>query len=72
MTPVNSPTPVPHEYAGLHVSGEATYTDDIPEHAGTLFCSLGLSQKAHAKIASMDLGAVRAGLVKHSAEDMRT
>ena len=52
--------PVPHESAGLHVSGEAAYTDDIPELAGTLFCALGLSQKAHAKITSMDLDAVRA------------
>ena len=51
---------VPHESAGLHVTGEATYTDDIPEIAGTLFCALGLSQKAHAKIKSMDLDAVRA------------
>ncbi len=51
---------VPHESAELHVSGEAVYTDDIPELAGTLHCALGLSQKAHARIEAMDLDAVRA------------
>lgn len=50
----------PHESAHLHVSGEATYIDDIPEAAGTLHCALGLSQQAHAKIISMDLQAVLA------------
>ncbi|MEO6984071.1 MAG: xanthine dehydrogenase molybdopterin binding subunit [Paralcaligenes sp.] len=49
----------PHESAGLHVSGEATYTDDIPELHGTLHCALGLSQKAHARIGALDLDAVR-------------
>ena len=60
MTQAIPQKPVPHESAELHVSGEATYTDDIPELAGTLFCALGLSQKAHAKITSIDLDAVRA------------
>ncbi len=50
--------PHPHESAHLHVSGEATYTDDIPELAGTLYCALGLSQRAHALIKSMDLSPV--------------
>ncbi|MGH1483502.1 MAG: xanthine dehydrogenase molybdopterin binding subunit [Geminicoccales bacterium] len=58
MTDIVSRKTVPHESAELHVSGEATYTDDIPELAGTLFCALGLSQKAHAKIRSMNLDAV--------------
>lgn len=49
----------PHESADLHVSGEATYTDDIPELQGTLHCALGMSQKAHARILSMDLEPVR-------------
>ena len=40
---------LPHESAALHVSGEAIYTDDIPELRGTLHCALGLSQKAHAR-----------------------
>ncbi len=60
MTEAITQKAVPHESAELHVSGEATYTDDIPELAGTLFCALGLSQKAHATIRSMDLDAVRA------------
>jgi xanthine dehydrogenase large subunit len=50
----------PHESAHLHVSGRATYTDDIPTLAGTLHAALGLSSKAHAKIVSMSLDKVRA------------
>ncbi|WP_259295063.1 xanthine dehydrogenase molybdopterin binding subunit [Paraburkholderia sp. DHOC27] len=50
----------PHESAHLHVSGRATYTDDIPVLAGTLHAALGLSTKAHAKIVSMSLDKVRA------------
>ncbi|VVE40336.1 aldehyde oxidase [Pandoraea horticolens] len=49
----------PHESAELHVAGEATYTDDIPELQGTLHCALGASPKAHARILSLDLDAVR-------------
>jgi xanthine dehydrogenase large subunit len=48
-----------HESAALHVLGEATYTDDVPEARGTLHAALGISQKAHAQILSMDLAAVR-------------
>ncbi|MEO8135741.1 MAG: xanthine dehydrogenase molybdopterin binding subunit [Betaproteobacteria bacterium] len=51
--------PAPHESAHLHVAGGATYTDDIPELAGTLHAALGLSRKAHARIRAMDLSAVR-------------
>ncbi|MDR5855275.1 xanthine dehydrogenase molybdopterin binding subunit [Caballeronia sp. LZ062] len=50
----------PHESAHLHVSGRASYTDDIPPVAGTLHAALGLSPKAHAKIVSMNFDAVRA------------
>ncbi|MES2323094.1 MAG: xanthine dehydrogenase molybdopterin binding subunit [Pseudomonadota bacterium] len=50
----------PHESAELHVLGQATYTDDIPEVQGTLHAALGLSSKAHAKIIAVDLDAVRA------------
>ncbi|MBV5325987.1 MAG: hypothetical protein J0626_12405, partial [Rhodospirillaceae bacterium] len=39
-----------HESAALHVLGQATYTDDIPELHGTLHAALGLSAKAHARI----------------------
>ena len=50
----------PHESAELHVLGQAAYTDDIPEVQGTLHAALGLSSKAHARILSLDLDAVRA------------
>jgi xanthine dehydrogenase large subunit len=49
----------PHESAELHVLGQATYTDDIPELQGTLHAALGLSSKAHARITAMDLAPVR-------------
>ena len=49
-----------HESAHLHVAGEASYTDDIPELAGTLHCALGLSSHAHARLQKLDLAAVKA------------
>ncbi|NND89450.1 MAG: xanthine dehydrogenase molybdopterin binding subunit, partial [Granulosicoccus sp.] len=49
----------PHESAHLHVSGEASYIDDLPEPAGTLHAALGLSDRAHATIRALDLQAVR-------------
>ncbi|MCV2219895.1 xanthine dehydrogenase molybdopterin binding subunit [Thauera sp. Sel9] len=49
----------PHESAHLHVSGEATYVDDIRELAGTAHAALGLSSQAHARIVSLGLDAVR-------------
>lgn len=49
-----------HESAHLHVAGEAAYTDDILEARGTLHAAFGLSQRAHARIRSMDLAPVRA------------
>lgn len=54
--------PRPHESAALHVLGQATYTDDIPEVQGTLHAALGLSSKAHAKIAAIDLEQVKASV----------
>jgi xanthine dehydrogenase large subunit len=53
-------TPLPHESAALHVSGEALYTDDLPQLEGTLHAALGLSRHAHARIDALDLSAVRA------------
>ncbi|WUR14368.1 xanthine dehydrogenase molybdopterin binding subunit [[Empedobacter] haloabium] len=50
----------PHESAELHVLGQATYTDDIPEVHGTLHAALGLSAKAHARIVALDLAPVLA------------
>ena len=51
---------VPHDSAHLHVSGEATYTDDIAEPKGLLHLAVGMSTRAHAKIETLDLSAVRA------------
>ncbi|MGK9285477.1 xanthine dehydrogenase molybdopterin binding subunit [Sinorhizobium meliloti] len=48
-----------HESGHKHVSGTAEYIDDIPEPAGTLHGYLGLSQRAHAEILSVDFEAVR-------------
>ena len=53
-------TETAHESAHLHVSGEAIYVDDIAELRGTLHAALGLSERAHARIKSIDLSAVRA------------
>ena len=51
---------VRHESAHLHVSGEATYTDDIREPHGTLHGAFGLSERAHARLKAVDLAPVRA------------
>ncbi len=63
----------PHESAELHVTGTATYTDDIPELTGTLHCALGLSPVAAGRLLQSDLAAVRAmpGVVRvFTAEDI--
>jgi len=49
-----------HDSAHKHVTGSADYIDDMPEPAGTLHGYLGLSDRAHATITSLDLDAVRA------------
>jgi xanthine dehydrogenase large subunit len=51
---------IPHDSSHLHVSGEATYTDDIPEPRGILHVAVGMSSRPHARILRMDLDAVRA------------
>jgi xanthine dehydrogenase large subunit len=51
---------LPHDSALRHVSGAALYVDDLPEPVGMLHVHLGMSQRAHARIVSMDLTAVRA------------
>jgi xanthine dehydrogenase large subunit len=50
----------PHDSAAKQVAGRADYVDDLTEPEGTLHGYLGLSTKAHAEIASIDLDAVRA------------
>jgi xanthine dehydrogenase large subunit len=52
--------PQPHESAHLHVAGEATYVDDMPELAGTLHAALGLSPVAHGRLTALALDAIRA------------
>ena len=41
---------LPHESARLHVTGEAIYTDDIPELQGTLYAALVTSPVAHGEL----------------------
>jgi len=48
-----------HESAHLHVSGEARYTDDIPEAQGTLHAALGLSPLAHGRLLGIDVELIR-------------
>lgn len=59
---INGPmhTSLRHDSAHKHVTGTAEYIDDIPEPAGTLHAALGMSDRAHAEILSIDLTAVRA------------
>jgi xanthine dehydrogenase large subunit len=50
----------PHDSAERHVTGAAVYLDDLPAPAGMLHVHLAPSAHAHARIARMDLSAVRA------------
>ncbi|MFY7984705.1 MAG: xanthine dehydrogenase molybdopterin binding subunit [Burkholderiaceae bacterium] len=45
---------LPHESARLHVTGQATYVDDLPELSGTLHAALCLSPVAHGRILAVD------------------
>jgi xanthine dehydrogenase large subunit len=49
-----------HDSATKHVSGAAAYVDDIPELPGTVQVLVGMSERAHAGIKSLDLDAVGA------------
>ena len=49
-----------HDSAHKHVTGSAEYIDDMPEPAGLLHGALGLSDRAHAEILSVDLSDVLA------------
>ena len=51
---------IAHDSARLHVSGQASYTDDIPEPRGLLHLAIGFSDKARARIRSIELAAVSA------------
>jgi len=50
---------MPHDSAHKHVAGDALYIDDMPEPAGLAHLYFGLSERAHARIAALDLDAVR-------------
>ncbi|GLK65899.1 xanthine dehydrogenase molybdopterin binding subunit [Paracoccus kondratievae] len=52
-------TPIIHDSAVKHVTGQADYTDDLLEPVGTLHAYLGLSTVAHGRIRSLDLSKVR-------------
>jgi xanthine dehydrogenase large subunit len=47
--------PLPHDSAARHVTGSATYTDDILEPAGTLHVACGLSTIARGTVTACDL-----------------
>ena len=51
---------IAHDSAARHVSGEAVYIDDIPELPGTLQVYVAMSERAHARLVSLDVSAVRA------------
>jgi xanthine dehydrogenase large subunit len=48
-----------HDSAARHVSGEAVYVDDIAELPGTLQVYIAMSERAHARLVSLDVSAVR-------------
>ena len=51
---------LPHDSAHLHVAGTAAYTDDLPEPRDLLHLAVGMSEKPHARVRSIDLAEVRA------------
>ena len=53
------PAGPPHDSASLHVSGQATYADDIALPAGALHGAFGLSSIAHGRIRRLDLTALQ-------------
>ncbi len=50
--------PLPHDSAHLHVSGQAAYTDDLPEPRDLLHLAVGMSSIAHGKLRELDLSGV--------------
>ncbi|MFQ5609645.1 MAG: molybdopterin cofactor-binding domain-containing protein, partial [Woeseiaceae bacterium] len=51
---------LPHDSAHLHVTGQAAYTDDLPEPRGLLHVAVGMSSLPHARVEAMDLHKVLA------------
>jgi xanthine dehydrogenase large subunit len=56
---------LPHDSAHLHVTGRASYTDDLPEPRDLLHVAVGMSTVAHANVQKIDIDAVQsaAGVV---------
>jgi len=52
-------TPLAHDSAHKHVTGEALYTDDIPEPPRTLHTYIRQSERPHARIVKIDVEPVR-------------
>jgi xanthine dehydrogenase large subunit len=52
-------SPLPHESARAHVTGEAAFLDDLPPVRGELFVDFVGSPVAHGRIVSIDLDAAR-------------
>jgi xanthine dehydrogenase large subunit len=46
---------LPHDSAHLHVTGRASYTDDLPEPRKLLHLGVGMSAIAHGKLKNVDL-----------------
>jgi xanthine dehydrogenase large subunit len=62
MNEIFSPAhkPVPHESAARHAAGSALYIDDARQPEGLLHAWVITSTRAHARIVTLDLAAVRA------------
>ena len=54
---------LPHESARLHVTGEAAFTDDLPEPRGTLYAALVTSPVAHGELVGPHGGVDKAALL---------
>ena len=52
--------PLAHDSADKHVSGEALYIDDLPEPRNLLHASMRMSDRSHARVTRLDVGAVAA------------
>ena len=50
----------PHDSAHKHVTGEAIYTDDIPEPPRVLYVYIRQSERPHARIVKLDVAPARA------------
>ena len=60
MTTESTHRPITHDSAQLHVSGQAEYTDDIPEPAGCLHAAICGSPVAHGRLNGLALDEITA------------